>query len=91
MKAEPSQETDLSLEMKVHQDVPVPFIQPVTILSNALQGRIGKPIVIGYNRQAYGTRKMGVVVVIFKNVTLGKAEEASEALTEAGILRGDSQ
>jgi hypothetical protein len=64
MKAEPSQETDLSLEMKVHQDVPVPFIQPVTILSNALQGRIGKPIVIGYNRQAYGTRKMGALVVL---------------------------
>ena len=91
MKAEPSQETDLSLEMKVHRDVPVPFIQPVTILSNALQGRIGKPIVIGYNRQAYGARKMGVVVIIPENVTLVQSEEVGESPRGAGILRRDNQ
>jgi len=91
LKAKPSQETDLSLEVKVNQDAPVPFIQPITILSNAVQGRIGKPIVIGYNRQAYGARKMGVVVIIPENVTLVQSEEVGESPMKAGILRGDSQ
>jgi len=64
LKVEPAQTADLSVEIKLNQDAPVPFIRPATILSNAVQGKIGKPIIIGYNRQAYGTRKMGALVVL---------------------------
>ena len=34
------------------------------ILSNAISVKIGKPIIIGYNRQSYGTRKMGAMVIL---------------------------
>jgi len=34
------------------------------ILSNTLRAKIGKPIIIGYNRESYGTRKMGAMVII---------------------------
>jgi hypothetical protein len=64
LKAEPAQKADLTLEIRLNQDAPVPFIMPVTILSNSVRGRIGKPIIIGYNRHAYGTRKMGALVIL---------------------------
>lgn len=64
LKAEPAQTADLTLEIRLNQDAPVPFIRPTTILSNSMQGKIGKPIIIGYNRQAYGVRKMGALVVL---------------------------
>ncbi len=34
------------------------------ILSNKIRTKIGKPIIIGYNRESYGTRKMGAMVII---------------------------
>ena len=34
------------------------------ILSNTIRAKIGKPIIIGYNRESYGTRKMGAMVII---------------------------
>jgi hypothetical protein len=34
------------------------------ILSNTLTAKIGKPIIIGYNRESYGTRKMGAMVIV---------------------------
>jgi len=34
------------------------------ILSNTLRAKIGKPIIIGYNRESYGTRKMGAMVIV---------------------------
>ena len=34
------------------------------ILSNTLTVKIGKPIIIGYNRESYGTRKMGAMVIV---------------------------
>jgi len=33
------------------------------ILSNTIRAKIGKPIIIGYNRESYGTRKMGAMVI----------------------------
>ena len=35
-----------------------------TILSNSGRGKIGKPIIIGYNRDRDGTRTMGALVII---------------------------
>jgi len=34
------------------------------ILSNTIRAKIGKPIIIGYNRESYGTRKMGAMVIV---------------------------
>jgi hypothetical protein len=64
LKAEPAQRADLTLEIRLNQEAPVPFIPSTAILSNSVQAKIGKPIIIGYNRQAYGVRKMGALVVL---------------------------
>jgi hypothetical protein len=34
------------------------------ILSNTIRAKVGKPIIIGYNRESYGTRKMGAMVIV---------------------------
>jgi len=34
------------------------------ILSNSIRTKIGKPIIIGYNRESYGTRKMGAMLIV---------------------------
>jgi hypothetical protein len=39
-------------------------------LSNKIRAKIGKPIIIGYNRQSYGTRKMGAMVIIPETETI---------------------
>jgi hypothetical protein len=36
------------------------------ILSNTITVKIGKPIIIGYNRESYGTRKMGAMVIFLE-------------------------
>jgi len=82
LKAEPGQRADLTLEIKLNQEAPVPFIRPTAILSNSVQGKIGKPIIIGYNRQAYGTRKMGALVILSEaEPTAPAAPAASEPKT----------
>jgi len=34
------------------------------ILSNTIRAKIGKPILIGYNRESYGSRRMGAMVIV---------------------------
>ena len=48
------------------------------ILSNTIQARVGKPIIIGYNRQSYGTRKMGAMVILpeLDTIQLNTSESA---------------
>jgi hypothetical protein len=41
-----------------------------SILSNTMTTKIGKPIIIGYNRQSYGTRKMGAMVILLEEDTV---------------------
>jgi hypothetical protein len=40
------------------------------ILSNTMTTKIGRPIIIGYNRQSYGTRKMGAMVILLEADTV---------------------
>ncbi len=40
------------------------------ILSNTIRAKIGKPIIIGYNRESYGTRKMGAMLIVPKEDSL---------------------
>jgi hypothetical protein len=46
------------------------------ILTNTIRTKIGKPIIIGYNRESYGTRKMGAMVIL--------PEEDTAQLTTSG-------
>jgi len=66
-------ESDCTLELRVEVEAPeersdfdrqLGREQSDEILSNTIQAKIGKPIIIGYNRQSYGTRKMGAMVIL---------------------------
>ena len=39
------------------------------ILSNHIQAKVGKPIIIGYNRDRYGSRTMGALVIVAEEDT----------------------
>jgi hypothetical protein len=54
--------SDRMLELRV--DVKLPIAVGNDILSNTIRAKIGKPIIIGYNRESYGTRKMGAMVIV---------------------------
>ena len=66
-------ESDHMLGLKVDVEVP-PEIRPFEIrlgrernneiLSNTIRAKVGKPIIIGYSRESYGTRKMGAMVIV---------------------------
>ncbi len=54
---------ELELEVRVTQESP--FDLPSwEILSNSVRSRVGKPIIIGYNRDRHGTRTMGAMVIV---------------------------
>jgi len=38
--------------------------ETLEILSNSIRAKVGKPIIIGYNRESYGVRKMGAMVIV---------------------------
>ena len=66
-------ESDRTLELNVDVEVPGEMHRFDSrlgrerndeILSNTIRAKIGKPVIIGYNRESYGTRKMGAMVII---------------------------
>ncbi len=77
------EESDRTLELRIDVEVPEErhnFDRQLgresadTILSNTIQAKIGKPIIIGYNRQSYGTRRMGAMVIIPEVDTIDSEE-----------------
>jgi len=74
MKLRLDTESDRMLEFDVNVEIPDeinPFFhtqlgreQKDEILSNTIRAKIGKPILIGYNRESYGSRKMGAMVIV---------------------------
>jgi hypothetical protein len=64
LRARTAQAGDIHIEIEVTQPPQLDVDSPAMILSNSLQGRVGKPIIIGYNRDSYGTRTMGALVII---------------------------
>jgi hypothetical protein len=68
-------ESDRMLELSIDVETPAQVQPPErrlglgrarnreTIISNTLRARIGKPVIIGYNRESYGTRRMGAIVI----------------------------
>jgi hypothetical protein len=61
----------VSVEVHVTQNPQFTMDTSTTILSNSLQGKIGKPIIIGYNRESYGMRTMGAMVILLEADTSG--------------------
>lgn len=63
MEVRPAQASGLSIEVGVQEwrnD------SNWSILENSIQGKVGKPIIIGYNRDAVGTRTMGALVILLE-------------------------
>jgi hypothetical protein len=66
IKTQSEQGADLVLEVRVSRESPIPFVREAQLLSNTVQGRVGRPIIIGYNRESYGTRVMGAMVILLE-------------------------
>jgi hypothetical protein len=75
LKAQPAQGADLHLEIEVTQTPELAVDSPAIILSNSIQGKVGKPIIVGYNRDSYGTRTMGALVIILEADTQSRDSE----------------
>jgi hypothetical protein len=79
-------ESDRALELRVEVRVPEEMShfdrqlgreRSDEILSNTIQARVGKPIIVGYNRPSYGTRKMGAMVILPEADTIQLEETGS--------------
>ncbi len=79
-------ESDRTLELRVEVQVPEEMShfdrqlgreQSDVILSNTIQARVGKPIIVGYNRPSYGTRRMGAMVILPEVDTIQLEEAGS--------------
>jgi hypothetical protein len=60
---------ELTVDVELPTEAPSPKVPRVRmrgqdIISNSIRAKIGKPIIIGYNRESYGTRRMGAMVII---------------------------
>ena len=86
LRLELNPESDRSLELRVEVEVPEErshFDRQLgrersdEILSNTIQARIGKPIIVGYNRPSYGTRRMGAMVILPETDQLNISESTA--------------
>ena len=69
---------EVELPREIHNfDTRLGLQQNDEILSNTIRVKIGKPIIIGYNRESYGTRKMGAMLILPEadNVQLSDSEK----------------
>jgi len=72
METRPAQSADLNVQVRVRQEPPMSHGSSIDVLDNSLQGRIGRPIIIGYSRDSYGTRTMGAMVILLEADAAGK-------------------
>jgi hypothetical protein len=59
-----TQENEVELEIAVLHEPPSDSGEIRQILGNSVRSHITKPVIIGYNRDHYGTRVMGAMVVV---------------------------
>ena len=74
LKPQADQGTNMVLEVHVWRESPIPFVNETQLFSNAVQSKVGRPVIIGYNRDAYGTRVMGAMVVLLEADTTAPSE-----------------
>lgn len=81
-------ESDRTLELRVDVEVPREMSRfdrrlgrdrDNEILSNTMKAKIGKPIIVGYNRESYGTRKMGAMVILLEADTVQLSDPQKKA------------
>lgn len=86
IRLELNQESDRALELRIEVEVPeersdfdrrLGRERSHEILSNKIMAKVGKPIIVGYNRQSYGTRKMGAMVIIPETIQLNTSESVT--------------
>jgi len=59
-----TQENDVELEISVVRESQDDPSQTWAILSNSIRGKIGQPVIIGYNRDNRGVQTMGALVIV---------------------------
>jgi hypothetical protein len=69
-----AQTGDLLLEVEVRHNPQHSMDTGMVVLRNLVQAKVGKPIIIGYNRDVYGTRTMGALVILLEPDTAPPAE-----------------
>jgi hypothetical protein len=83
LQLELSPESDDTLELYIEVQVPeersdfdrlLGREKDDEILSNKIMARLGKPIIVGYNRSSYGSQRMGALVIIPETVSLDKTK-----------------
>jgi len=75
LEVKPAQANGLSMEVSVREwrgD------SQFSILSNSIQGKAGKPIIIGYNRELNGSRTMGAMVILLEADTASAGESQTK-------------
>ena len=81
-------ESERTLELRIEVEVPREMSRfdrqlgrerNNEILSNTMRVKIGKPIIVGYNRESYGTRKMGAMVILLEADTLQLSDSEKKA------------
>lgn len=87
LRLEIDSESDRELELRVEVETPERDYgsgrrfrreRSNEILSNTVRAKVGRPIIIGYNRQSYGTRKMGTMVIIPETDQFDISEQKTE-------------
>jgi hypothetical protein len=73
MKTETGQGAELVLEVRVSRESPISFVPETQLLSNTVQAKAGRPVIVGYNRNSYGTRVMGAMVILLEADTTAPA------------------
>ncbi len=79
LTAKSAQASDLLLNVQVLHNPQYRQDVETLVLRNTVQARIGKPIIIGYNRDVYGTRTMGAMVILLEADTAQPAEAKTKA------------
>ncbi len=74
-----AQAPDLLLNIQVIHNPQYRLDTETVVLRNTVQARIGKPIIIGYNRDVYGTRTMGAMVILLEADTAQPADARTKA------------
>mgnify|MGYP001203996269 CR=1 FL=1 len=63
LEVKPTQTTALAIEVMVHE---WQGENAMEILGNSMQGKVGKPIIIGYNRKVNEVRTMGAMIILLE-------------------------
>ena len=79
LKTRSGQASDVLLEIEVNQNPQYVMDTPTAVLSNSVQAKIGRPIIIGYNRDVYRTRTMGAMVVLLEADTAQTTDSQTKA------------